>query len=424
MSAPAAPADRTRPAPSGDPRYVPGLDAVRALGAAAVVGTHCAFWTGRSVHGPFSGVLARLDVGVALFFVLSGFLLFRPFVVAHLRGGAWPGTRAYLARRAVRILPAYWVLVVVALLALAENRDSGRPWQWLRQLTLTQVYEPNGQGAGLTHIWSLATEAAFYLVLPLLAALALRCCRQPVWALAGLMALSPLWWVALSLPGGLDPQAADLWLPGYLDWFGAGMLLALVQVQATVSTPTGWRLGLRQLAAAPGTCWALALVGLALATSTLAGPPDLTTPTGAEHVVKNLLYAGIAVLVVLPLTLRPATGSPVDRALGSRPVRWLGEVSYGVFLWHLLLLHALTTLRHQALFTGSWLTTFVLVWLASVGVASLSYLLLERPLLRLLASRLLASRLRSRSLRARSRGRVLPPASIDQVAASPTTQSA
>src|SRR5436190_14296516 len=88
---------------------LPALDAVRAIGAIGVLAYHVAFNTGLSTHGTWNGVLARLDVGVALFFVLSGFLLFRPYALAAATGGTRPSTPRYLWRRAVRILPAYWL---------------------------------------------------------------------------------------------------------------------------------------------------------------------------------------------------------------------------------------------------------------------------------------------------------------------------
>ncbi len=385
----------------------PGLDAVRALGASAVVATHCAFWTGRSLRGPFSGVLARLDLGVALFFVLSGFLLFRPFAVARLHGRTWPSTPTYLARRALRILPAYWLVVAVALLTLKDNEPHRTLLDWTRYLTLTQIYGLNWQRTGLWQMWSLATEVAFYLCLPLLAALVLRTSRRPVAAVLLLMAVSPLWHAFVTLPGGLDIRVAGLWLPGYLDWFGAGMLLALVEVAGETVPPAGWRLRLYELAAAPGTCWAAALALLAVATTAVAGTQGLAVLSGWEQLVKNVLYVGIAVLVVLPLVLRPHDRSPVRTVLASRPVRWLGEVSYGIFLWHLLVLQAVTSLRGQRLFTGSWTVTFLIVWPTSVLVASVSYVFLERPLLRL------KDRVRSRS-----------PNNADQVTASPVMHSA
>src|SRR4051812_26100870 len=100
MSEPESPATQSR---------LPALDVLRVVGAAAVVGVHVGFNTGAVYQGVWGGVLARLDVGVAIFFVLSGFLLFRPFALARATGARRPGTGRYLWRRALRILPAYWL---------------------------------------------------------------------------------------------------------------------------------------------------------------------------------------------------------------------------------------------------------------------------------------------------------------------------
>lgn len=387
----------------------PGLDAVRALGAAAVVATHCGFWTGRSIHGPFSGVLARMDLGVALFFVLSGFLLFRPYAVAHEEGTAWPATRTYLVRRALRILPAYWLVVAVALLTVHSNRTLNGPLYWLRDLTLTQIYGLDwGSAAGLTQTWSLATEVAFYLLLPVLATLVLRRLPRPELGFAALAVVPVAWSVYIAAPGGLDPRVAGLWLPGYVHWFAAGMLLALVQVRSQLRPLSGWMRSLQELALSPATCWTTAVALVAVATSAVAGPQDLTTLTSGQQITKDLLYGAIALLVALPLTLGLGREHGLlDVLLDNRVVHWLGEISYGVFLWHLLVLQAVTDVRGQRLFTGSWTVTFALVWGLSLVVASLSYVLLERPLLRL-----------------KDRIRRTSPSTGEQVAARPMTQSA
>ena len=100
------------------PRF-PLLDSVRAIAALSVVVFHASLWsqitlTG-SVAAPF---LSRLDVGVAIFFVLSGFLLYRPFVRARLLGGPAPRVAAYGWRRVLRIVPAYWVALTVIAVAV------------------------------------------------------------------------------------------------------------------------------------------------------------------------------------------------------------------------------------------------------------------------------------------------------------------
>lgn len=369
----------------------PALDAVRALGAAMVVATHVAFRTGRIVHGPFSGTLARMDIGVALFFVLSGFLLFRPHVVAALTGAPAPATGRYLWRRALRILPAYWVVVVAAMLLLDQNTGHRRPVDWLSSLTLTQVYVLGHGRAGLTQTWSLCTEAAFYLALPLLARLALSGARRGslgrTWALvAGLAVVPVLWQVVLTGLGWVDARTGGQWLPGYLGWFAAGMALAAVQVRLAVG-PVSEDSPLRrleELAQAPGVCWAGAVAVLAVAASPVAGPRSLTgLASTSDGIVKGLLYGAFAALVVLPLVLGRQDEGQVRAVLASRVLRRLGTTSYGVFLWHLLVLELAAPHLQDRLFTGSWLLVFAVVWGVSLVLAELSYRLVEAPAMRL-----------------------------------------
>src|SRR3954451_21181803 len=102
-------------------RAFPTLNARRAGGAIMVVLTHAAFNTGRINDGWIGAMLARFDFGVTIFFVLSGFLLSRPWFLAAARGEERPSTRHYLWKRALRILPLYWVVVVAALVLDPAN---------------------------------------------------------------------------------------------------------------------------------------------------------------------------------------------------------------------------------------------------------------------------------------------------------------
>lgn len=386
----------------------PGLDAIRALGATAVVATHVGFQTGRSNAGPFAATLARLDIGVALFFVLSGFLLFRPYAVAAMVGAAeGPRLAPYLWRRALRILPAYWIVVAASLLLIPANQGLRGPSTWLRHVTLTQIYGLGLQRHGLTQTWSLCTEIAFYLLLPLLARLVLSRTERGSLLLLGVLAAASIGWqLLITTPNVLDARDADQWLPGYLDWFAGGMLLALLQVGAV---RTRWAQNLQELARSPGSCWAAALAVFAIATSELAGPRGLQgSPTSWNAVLKNVLYLLTALLVVMPLTLAPHSNNAAVRLLSRRPFALLGELSYGIFLWHLLILATLVRVLDLPLFTGSWVVVFTLTWSLSVAVAYVSYRVLERPTMRL------------RRLVPERRPTVRP----DQVTASAVTQSA
>ena len=376
--------------PRGRPSQAfPGLNAVRAIGATAVVATHVAFETGRSVRGPLSGTLARFDMGVALFFVLSGFLLFRPYALAASSDrNRWPSTRSYLIRRGLRILPAYWLAVAACLILIPSNAGARGPSVWLRHLTLTQIYSRGEQRYGLTQTWSLCTEVAFYLLLPLLARVVLgrrggAAGSRPWLALLFLCSISMAWQLLFTQTSLIEQSVAGQWLPGYLDWFAGGMALALVQVRLSHGRPFPWMTQLAELARSWGACWIAALAVFALATSPVAGPRSLeASATSWEAITKNLLYATVGVLLVLPLVLGDQGGGAA-KALGSRAMRLLGEISYGIFLWHLLVLETLVRMTGRRLFQGSWVVLFVEAWTLSVVAATLSYVFVERPALRL-----------------------------------------
>ena len=325
----------------------PALTGLRAVAALAVVGTHAAFATGLITHGYVGALTARLDIGVALFFVLSGYLLFRPWVRAAADGAPAPSVRRYSRRRVRRILPAYVVTVVAVFEIYTVFTPGPNPGQslygLLRYLTFTQIYSDDYLGTllhpGLSQMWSMAVEVSFYLALPALAFALLRGRWRPTRVLVGLAALAavtPAWLVTAETTDVL-PNSAGMWLPGHLAWFAGGMALAVLQT-----------LRVRCPAAV-----AVPLAGvLYLVVSTSLGGAILGPDPWWVPAVKATLYAVIATLVVAPAAL--GTRDSYTRVLASRPVVWLGEISYEIFLLHVVAM-ALTMhlVLRWPLFTGS-----------------------------------------------------------------------
>ena len=356
---------------------VASLTGVRALAALLVVATHAAYTTGKYTHGYAGLVFSRMEVGVPIFFVLSGYLLFGPWVRAAAADSPPPPLGRYTWHRVRRIMPAYVVTVLAGYL-IYHFRDAGpnpgHSWYGLlRNLTLTQIYTDAYMFSylhqGLTQMWSLAVEVAFYVALPLLAFLLLVVlCRrrwQPRLLLAGLGLLalvSPAWMVFVHTTTGL-PDGARLWLPGYLAWFIGGMMLTVlaamgVRVYGFVSIP-------------------LAVLCFFIAATPIAGEPT-TSPAGlAQAVTKTAFYAVIATLVVAPLALgdsgtarRPADGGWYSKLLASRPIVWLGEISYEIFLVHLILMEvAMVEILHWRVYTGSMPALFAVTMALSVPAA-------------------------------------------------------
>jgi peptidoglycan/LPS O-acetylase OafA/YrhL len=347
---------------------IPSLTGVRALAALLVVATHAAYTTGKYPHGFVGLVYSRMEIGVPIFFVLSGYLLFGPWVRTAVAGEPAPSVRRYAWHRVRRIMPAY-VVTVLAAYAIYHFRNAGpnpgHTWEGLlRNLTHTQIYTDDYAYSylhqGLTQMWSLAVEVAFYATLPLLAWLLLVVvCRRrwrPGLLLAGLAALaliSPAWLV-LAYTTDVLPDGARLWLPGYLSWFLAGMALTVL---SAVGVRVYW------FAAVP-----LALLCYLIACTPIAGEAT-TSPAGlAQALTKMAFYAVIAALVVAPLAL--GDSGLYSRLLASRPMVWLGEISYEIFLVHLIVMEiAMVNVLGWTVFTGSAPALFVVTVALTIPVA-------------------------------------------------------
>lgn len=324
------------------PAILPELDGLRAVAAYGIVATHVAFQTATG-----SAVLERFDYFVAVFFALSAFLL--------ARGGPREG---YYSRRLARLAPAYVVCVAVVLLALPPL--AGVTWgQAAANLLLVQVYVPHSLIDGLTQMWSLCIEAAFYVVLPLYLRLDGRGRRA---ALAGSVALGLAWPWAV---GGISDPAVlnmQIWPPSYAPWFAVGLLLAELE-----------RAGVRYT----GPRWPFLVLALPVAwVAGVIGPRGLEHPSPAEFNVRVLLGAVFAALVVAPYAL----GQRFDGTVLSSPaMRTLGRWSYSVFLWHMAVLYFVFPVLGVQVFSGRFMLVFAATALASTAVAYMSYELVEVP---------------------------------------------
>ena len=350
----------------GTRSFLPAVEGMRACAAMGVVLTHVAFQTGTS-NGVLGRLLHRFDLAVAVFFALSGFLLWRGHAAAARQMRHRPPTAHYLRSRLVRILPGYLVAVVIILLLLPEARHASLT-VWLSNLTLTQVYVPLTLTAGLTQMWSLSVEVSFYLALPILAALAYRLpvrARIPTIAAVGLISFG---WGLLPIH---TPQYVNFlnWPPAYASWFAAGMLLA----ELTVS-PIGWvhRLARNRVAI---TC--IVLVAYLISASPLAGPKDLVPATLAQFVVRTSMGAIVAGALLAPFVLdRPDTPHPI---MGSPVMVTLGRWSYGLFVWHLAALVMAFPMVGTFMFNGNIIVFFVLTTALGFAMAAVSYALIESP---------------------------------------------
>jgi peptidoglycan/LPS O-acetylase OafA/YrhL len=347
--------------------FLPAVEGMRACAAIGVVITHVAFQTGHS-SGVTGRLFGRFDLAVAVFFALSGFLLWRGHAAAARNLGSRPRTGHYLRSRVVRIMPAYLVAAIV-ILSLLPDSDHASLTVWLANLTLTQIYVPLTLTGGLTQMWSLSVEVSFYLLLPILALLGRRIpvsARVPV--IAALAALSWAWgWVPLAHAGsGINPLD---WPPAFFSWFAAGMLLAEWAYRG-IGLPH--RLARRRVLMA-----VVAVLAYLVAASPLAGPEGLIPGTATQFAVKTAMGSVVAFALVAPLVL-DRLDTP-HRVLATTGMVTLGRWSYGLFIWHLAALAMVFAVIGTFPFTGRMPTVLILTLIFGFAIAAVSYALVESP---------------------------------------------
>jgi peptidoglycan/LPS O-acetylase OafA/YrhL len=383
-----------------------GIEGLRALAAGSVLVSHAWLYSspdGRAVDiGPLTRFLPDLSFGVVLFFTLSGFLLYRPFASAVLRGDPLPSPRKYLRNRALRILPAYWVILLVCALVLQSVliRSSGKletgglfdPALLLWTALLAQDYAPQTLLLGIGPAWSLAVEVVFYLVLPLLALLAWALARKATTrSRRRLAALAP---VALILVIGLSGKAAAAYLvpPIYAfegwdanwhsviersfwcqaDLFAFGMALSILRVDAEdrlLRLPVWWP----QIAAG------LAVVGY-LITAKMTGAAEALSYSPYNTVIA-LCCALLVAIVVLPRE-RQRRGILL-RLLESRVLVATGTISYSIFLWHEPLVRWLKAHGLVLSGPGGFVANTLVLAVITVVLSALTYRYVEAPAMRL-----------------------------------------
>jgi peptidoglycan/LPS O-acetylase OafA/YrhL len=304
-----------------DTRYVPAVDGLRALSVLAVIGFH--------------GELSQLSggfLGVEVFFVVSGYLITSLLLLEQQDHGTISLPRFWL-RRARRLLPAVWLLLLAALSAaltlapdaLAQTRSDAAAallyvsnwWQVLQRHSYFMAAE---RPPLLQHLWSLAVEEQFYLAWPLLVALLARRRRPWVFAVALLGAAGSALWMARLFDPTQDPTriyvGSDTRMSGLL--LGAALAAS----------------GLCPLAGNHRASSTARIVKEALG---VAGLAALLTAFVRLDSHAFLLYRGGLVLVdvaTCALLVALVAKTALAKAIGARPCAWIGRRSYGLYLWH------------------------------------------------------------------------------------------
>lgn len=357
------------------------LDGLRAI-AVTLVFLYHAVPAAPALADYVSRVVVHLNIGVQIFFVLSGFLIYGPFARAHVASTRPPTLAGYAVRRALRIYPAYLVALAVmgglGWITFTTHTDI------VTHATLTYLYFPDrGHHGGLTVSWSLVAEVTFYVLVPIWAALMRRAApADPLRAeWRGALALVAVGyaciWIAAYVRKG--PVLVTFFMPT-LAPLGSGMALAVLAAardrDARVSR------GIARLQPLLSRSWILALACFLI----LCLPPRtsfLATP--GQQFWHQCWQTPIALLLVAPAALITPERSRFLRVLALRPVTFVGTVSYGFYLWHnSAVVGPVSRLGILATANATQAgLVLVAMYALAVAVGSASYALIERPCLRL-----------------------------------------
>jgi peptidoglycan/LPS O-acetylase OafA/YrhL len=368
----------------------PLIDSLRAVSALVVVAAHAALYAGLYSSGSrLAPYVVQFTVAAPIFFMISGFLLYRPFVRARVEGRATPSIGAYAWRRVLRIVPAYWVALTLVAIWLSLETVIQPAWHVPLIYGFGQIYTSGTSQAGLGQAWTLCVEATFYVCLPLWV-LAFRRIgwRAELVALAAVVGASIGWQffaLAQADPKQFGPFSGGPWLhplPNFMDYFALGMALAVISVHGLPQRVARWA----------GRAWLWWLVAAVLfwVCSTQIGMPALVIGHGT-YVLQHELQGLVALALIMPSVFGKDEGGAVRRVMGWPPVLYVGLISYGLYLWQ----NALVIKIGGA--TRGWMADtlglgpdarfvllFLLVVAPAIAIGSLSYYAVERPMLRLI----------------------------------------
>jgi peptidoglycan/LPS O-acetylase OafA/YrhL len=367
----------------------PLFDSMRAVAALSVLLFHAAFVARVSLSDSFvRPYTAHLDVGVTVFFLISGFLLYRPFVRARLHGEEPPHVGAYAWRRFLRVAPAYWVALTAIAIWFGFSEvfpHGGEPLYY----AFGQVYSGQKAGWGIPQAWTLCVEVTFYALLPLWAfAMRRASVRWELIALALMWVASlayKIWALSKRAPDSLIGAPYLQTLPNFLDQFSIGMALAVLTAE--------WeRVGvapravdvLRRHDWLP---WVVAAVAF-WAVSTQIG----LTGNFHQQITRSMflgrheLYTLVGAGALLPAIFATPRRGVAGRLLATRVLSYLGLISYAMYLYHLAVIRQVDRWLGEPMDAALGvriLTYAALGLLITVAVASLSYYVVERPALKL-----------------------------------------
>jgi len=380
--------NRPARAAAAAPERYPMLDSLRAIAALLVFAAHIALYLAVAGYD-FAPFLQRIDVPVAIFMLLSSFLLYRPMVRTRWRRDRAPSTWTFAVRRFFRIVPVYYVILIATAVFFSMDYVFTAKGV-LTYFGFLQVYDGGTITNGIGQAWTLDIEIAFYVFLPIWA-FGIRRLRWTSTRGFVLSELAPLALIAVfgiawktivfatstAGPGlGVPKLSPGLYtLPAYLDVFAIGCALAVASVVLEGRDPQP-RI-VREIRARPWLPWLLAFGFYWLAG--VAGDSSNTQPA-LDYTLHQAANAAVAALLFLPAVFAPRDRSLFTRVIANRPMIWMASISYGFYLWHLPVVTAIA--RHQ-LFDIDVADQPVLFALSGFAVttalSALTYYLIGKP---------------------------------------------
>lgn len=339
------------------------IESLRALAALAVVACHAWAFTNGARFDTYHArlILGGGFLGVAVFFALTGYLIFLPFARRDLADGKRVDLGGYALNRALRILPLYYVVLVVVAAIDGATLGTFMRFAWFGEnfkesLVTTAIDGP---------MWSLVVELHFYLLLPLLAWGVARASRGS--AVKAAIVLGVLGAISVGVyEANFTPRLVWTYsLPANFVYFVPGMLLAIARAKIDRGSP-GWldhRLARAEL-------WLLGAIAIWMA---------IFLDVNLEF--RLLPVAVLGTLLAVAACTLPVRQGGLDRPLDARLLALVGVASYSLYLWHWPLLKWLP--RPTTSGYGGWLLLLSYAVPICLLAAYVSYRLVEYPPLRL-----------------------------------------
>jgi peptidoglycan/LPS O-acetylase OafA/YrhL len=327
-----------------------------------------------------------------MFFVISAFLLTRPFILRVLQDRTPTKAAPWLRRRLIRVYPTYWFILTFVVLFLGVNlnglKNAFLYYSLLFPFARTEVALGFGGTAGIADAWFLTTDICFYLLIPVLvfafAALTKKATVEQKVKVAlygcGLLWLFGQLFRAYVVVGAPSWGRRELiWPTNWIDFFAMGMAFATISAASTMGVklprPIDW------LSRHPAKSWTIAALGYLLLLTF--SPPRMPGTVGAEYWFRFFCWGFVVVFIVVPAMFGDQTQGRGRRILSSKVAVFGGTISYGFYLFHLAVLHKVQPRLGYAPFDGGFVPIYVVTAAVTIVLALFAYHAVERPALAL-----------------------------------------